>query len=252
MSVALAAILASSLSSLLGLFGGFGILAGRGAIMRWSKYLVSFAAGALLAAALFDLLPEAIHEFPDKLTPIFMWVFGGFLLFFLIEKFLLWHHHTHPHGLHEETPALARLMIVGDALHNAIDGLVIGASFLISPALGVTTAVAVFFHELPQELGDFSIMLHSGMKPSRVAFWNVMGALVSPIATGIALLVGGQTDALELPLLGIAAGSFLYIASADLVPQIHQERRFVPTLIQVAMLILGAAAIVAIGLVVHE
>lgn len=252
MSIALAAILASSLSSLLGLLGGFGILAGRGTIMRWSKYLVSFAAGALLAAALFDLLPEAIEEFPDSITTIFLWVFTGFLIFFLIEKFLLWHHHTHPHGMHEETPALARLMIVGDALHNAIDGLVIGAAFLVNPALGVTTAVAVFFHELPQELGDFSIMLHSGMKPSRVAFWNVFGAIVSPIATGIALLVGGQTQALELPLLGVAAGSFIYIASADLVPQIHQERRFRPTLVQVMMLILGAAAIIGVGIVIPE
>lgn len=252
MSTAFSAILASTLSSLLGLSGGFLLLAGRNWFQRRSKYLVSFAAGALLAAALFDLLTEAVTDFPDRLPSVFGWTLAGFLTFFLIEKYLLWHHHTHQHQHEEETPTLARLMIVGDAVHNAIDGLIIGATFLVSPALGWTTAIAVFFHELPQELGDFSIMLHTGMKRSRVMFWNILTALVSPVATIIAVMAAGQTELLTLPLLGIAAGSFLYIASADLVPQIHQERHFRSSLGQIMMLLLGIVVIYSVGVLFAE
>lgn len=247
MSVAFSAILASTLSSLLGLSGGFLLLTGRDWFERRAKYFVSFAAGALLAAAFFDLLTEAVTDFSDQVPAVFAWTVVGFLAFFVIEKYLLWHHHTHQHVHEVETPNLAKLMIVGDMIHNAIDGLIIGATFLVSPALGTTTAVAVFFHELPQELGDFSIMAHTGMARKKIVLWNVVGALVSPVATIVALFVGERTVAMVLPLLGIAAGSFIYIAAADLVPQIHQERKFRASLGQFAMLALGILVIFAVG-----
>ncbi len=252
MPIIFTAVIASSLSSLLGLLGGFGLLAGAQWVQRYSKYFVSFAAGAMLSAALFDLLTEAIGEFPNDLSKIFGWTLAGFMLFFLIEKFLLWHHHTHAHAEGEETPQLAKLIIFGDAIHNAIDGMVLAAAFATSIPLGVATATAVFFHEIPQELGDFSIMIHSGMKRGRVALWNVLGALVSPLATLAAFSFIEHTTSVALPLLGIAAGSFLYIASADLVPQIHREKKLGATIWQLLWLTVGILAIVGVGIVFAE
>ncbi len=246
------AVIASTLSSLLGLLGGFGLLAGSSWVQKYSKYFVSFAAGAMLSAAFFDLLTDAIDRSPASIGTIFAWTLAGFMVFFLIEKFLLWHHHTHTHADGEDTPQLAKLIIIGDAVHNAIDGMVIAAAFVTSPALGIATATAVFFHEIPQELGDFSIMIHSGMKRSRVALWNILGALVSPVATVIAFTYVNHSQTLITPLLGLAAGSFLYIASADLVPQIHRERKLSSTIGQLTLLVLGMLAIVAVGAMFAE
>jgi len=239
-----AALIASALSSFLGLVGGFTLLAGRTKIERWSRFLVSFAAGALLGAAFFDLLTEAVHEFPESVTFTFVWVMAGFLAFFLIERLLLWHHHGHDEAAHPVQPTLAPLVIIGDAIHNLIDGLVIGAVFLVDPAIGITTAIAVLAHELPQEIGDFSILVHSGMPKKKIVLWNVLGAMVSPIGTLIAFSAVPQIEGLELPLIGMAAGMFIYIAAADLVPEIHRERKLRVMVGQFSLLILGILTIV--------
>lgn len=244
----LQAIIASALSSFLGLIGGFSLLAGRNVVERWSKFLVSFAAGTLLGAAFFDLLHEAVEEFPDSVTFTFTWVMVGFLLFFLIEKFLLWHHHNHDSEHHHpEQGVLAPLVIFGDALHNLIDGLVIGAAYIVNPAIGATTAVAVLAHELPQEIGDFSILLHSGMARRKVALWNLFGALVSPIGTLLVFAAATVVDGLELPLIGLSAGMFIYLSAADLVPEIHREKKVGTMAVQLLLLILGILTIVGVG-----
>ncbi len=243
----LQALLASSLSSFLGLLGGFGLLAGRTIVERWARFLVSFAAGTLLGAAFFDLLHEAVTEFPESVTFTFAWVMGGFLLFFMVERLLLWHHHGHREEHHGNKPVLAPLIIIGDALHNLIDGLVIGAAFLVNPGLGVTTSIAVLAHELPQEIGDFSILIHSGMARKKIISWNLFGALVSPIGTLLVFAAASIVDGLELPLLGISAGMFIYIAAADLVPEIHREKKFVTMIAQLVLLILGILTIVGVG-----
>lgn len=242
-----AALIASALSSFLGLIGGFSLLAGRNAVERWSRYLVSFAAGTLLGAAFFDLLPEAIAEFPDSVSFMFSWLIAGFLLFFLIEKFLLWHHHGHSDEHHHGNPALGSLVIVGDAMHNLIDGLVIGAAFLVDPAVGIAAAIAVLAHELPSEIGDVSILIHSGMARKRIITLNLLGALVSPIGTLLVFAAASFVDGLELPLLGLSAGMFIYIAAADLVPEIHRERKLGVMAGQLALLVLGILAIVGVG-----
>lgn len=241
------ALIASVLSSFLGLIGGFSLLAGRTTVQRWSKYLVSFAAGTLLGAAFFDLLHEAVEEFPESVTFTFTWVMVGFLLFFLIERLLLWHHHNHGEESHYDQPVLAPLVIVGDALHNFIDGLVIGAAFLVNPALGVTTSIAVLAHELPQEIGDFSILIHSGMVRKNIIGWNLFGALVSPIGTLLVFAAASVVDGLELPLLGLSAGMFIYIAASDLVPEIHREKKPGIMAAQLLLLILGIMTIVLVG-----
>ena len=248
MSPALQAILASVLSSILGLAGGFFLLWKDQATRKFSRLFVSFAAGALLGAAFFDLLTEAVTEAPEKITLIFAWVVGGFLFFFLIEKLLLWHHHNHDDEHHaEQHSVLAPLVLVGDAIHNFIDGTVIAATFLFNPALGATTALAVFFHELPQEIGDFSIMLHGGWTRKRIAMWNLLGALVSPLGAVVTIFLSQHINGLTLPLIGIAAGNFIYISAADLIPEIHREKRTKRMAWQFGLLVLGILTIVGFG-----
>ncbi len=247
-SVFLQAILASALSSLLGLTGGFLLLWKHEAVKKFSSLFVSFAAGALLGAVFFDLLTEGVGEFPDQVSALFTWVAGGFILFFIIEKILLWHHHEHGDEQGDDHQhVLGPMIIFGDAVHNFIDGTIIAAAFLVDPGLGVATAIAVFFHEIPQEIGDFSVMISAGMARGRVVLWNVLGALVSPIATILTLIAADNISGLEMPLLGIAAGSFLYIAAADLIPAINRQKESRTTFLQLFLLITGMLAIVAVG-----
>lgn len=250
MSITFAAILASSLSSLLGLTGGFLLLTNYNGIKKWSAIFVSYATGALLGAAFLSLLPEAIKEFPDSVTATFSWLLVGFILFFLLEKYLIWHHHGHGHEKDEhphQHQVYPSLIIVGDAIHNFIDGMVIAAAFLVNPALGATTAVAVLVHELPQEIGDFSILIHGGMSRRRTALWNVLGALISPLGAIFALLVAQTNVKLEMPLLGLAAGMFIYIAAADLVPEIQRAKKVSTTIIQLILLVVGIMTIYGVG-----
>lgn len=240
----LSAILASSLSSLLGLTGGFLLLWKFQTVKHFAHFFISFAAGAMLGAAFFDLLVEANVKFPGQLTTTFAWVMVGFFFFFLIERALFWHHHSHNEDVHDNQPAIIPLIIIGDAIHNFIDGTIIAGTFLISPALGVATAITVFFHEIPQEIGDFSIMIHSGLPRRSVALWNFLGALVSPIGTVVTLLVAERVHGLELPLVGIAAGNFIYIAAADLIPEIHREKKLVMSIIQLGLMLAGLLVIV--------
>ena len=238
------AIIASALSSLLGLAGGFIMLTKYQGVKHWSRYFVSFAAGALMGAAFFDLLKEVITDHPDKLTSIFGWLMFGFLLFFIIEKLVLQHHpgdeeeekHNHAH--------LIPLNIIGDAVHNFVDGTIIATTFLVNPAVGITTAVAVFLHEIPREIGDFSIMIYAGMTRRGVVIWNILGALVSPVAAILTVAVATHVTAIQLPLLGIAAGNFIYIAAADLIPEIHQDKTKKSLVTQVLLLLAGLLIIV--------
>lgn len=244
------AIIAAAVSSLLGLLGGAVLLANHQGIQRTAKYLVSFAAGAMLGAAFFDVLPEALEEFPEQTHSVFFWLVLGFVFFLIIEKLLVWHHHNHADHdvVHDvSTKTLIPLVIIGDAIHNFIDGTIIAAAFLIDPALGVTAAIAVLAHELPQEIGDFAILLHSGMRKKAIALWNIFGALVSPLGAAVVLLLSGVIDGIELPMLGIAAGMFIYIAAADLVPEIHKEKSARGTVIHLAWLIGGLIVIELAG-----
>lgn len=244
MPSALAAILASSLSSFIGLTGGFFLLWQQGRVKRFVHYFVSFAAGALIGAAFFDLLIEANTEYPGQLSTVFAWTMVGFFLFFLIERVLFWHHHSHSEEVHTGQKPLIPLIIIGDAIHNFVDGTVIAGAFLINPGLGVATAIAVFFHEIPQEIGDFSIMISQGMRRKSVVLWNLLGALVSPIAAILTILAAERIEGLELPLISIAAGNFIYIAAADLIPEIHQEKRLAKSFIQFGLMLLGLLMIV--------
>lgn len=245
----------TTLVSVLGLIGGFFLLWKRNLVRRWSGPLISFAAGSILAAALLDLLPEAL-EGDASARGLGLAFLIGVLLFFLLEKFLVFHHHSHGH---EErlTPAETKLagvrplLIIGDTLHNLLDGIVIAIAFLADPSLGIITAIAIVAHEIPQEIGDFSVLLASGMRRSRVALWNIISAFVSPIGAVIGYVAGGALENSQPFLLAAITGSFLYIALADLVPTIKHEHRAKHSLGQTSFLLLGIVVVLLLTQWLH-
>ncbi len=236
---------AVTLGSLISLLGGIYLLYGKRGTRTLQMLAVPLAAGALLAAAFLDLLPEAI-ELGDA-RDVFTYALVGLIVFFVLERSLSWFHHHHEE---EHTPGGHRrnsaLIIIGDTLHNFIDGLAIGAAFLVSPAVGVVTTVAIAAHEIPQELGDFGLLLSKGMARRKVLLVNLLSAVATLIG---AALVFGLGDALSLSehiLLAITAGFFIYIATSDIIPTIHAEPRRRWANVQTAILI---GAVVVVGLV---
>lgn len=181
-----------------------------------------FAAGAMLAVAFFDLLPEALAT-SQSATRTMSIVLGGFVLFFVLERFLGWFHHHHEHNDSHQGKSVGSLVVVGDILHNAIDGMVIGGAFLADPMLGVVTTIAIAAHEVPQEIGDFGVMLALGMRRRTVLTINIVSALTTVVVAAIVFGSGGVFAAIEPFMLALTAGMFLYIAASDLVPTIHNE-----------------------------
>lgn len=228
--------------SLLGGVGGLVVASGlllvkasfRSKLLPW---LVSYAVGALLGSSMLTILPETL----EQLSPysVFATLLAGILFFFVLEKLALWRHcHTHDCEVHEGSVVS---VIVGDALHNFVDGAVIAAAVLTSVPLGISTAVAVATHEIPQELGDFAILLHAGYSRGRALALNVLSAGASLIGA-IAALVAFDVIPETLPyFLVLAASSFLYVAMADLIPGLHRGRTDAGSLRQILLIAAGVA-----------
>ncbi len=226
------------------LIGGFILLSKEKFALKISHYLASFAAGVLLGAAFLDLLPEALHEGEERGVNIFLWTLVGIILFFLVERTIHWfHHHEEHHEHHKETKTTIPLIIIGDTLHNFIDGVVIAATFMISIPLGITTSLAVFAHEVPQEIGDFGLLLHKGLKRKKIILVNLISAASAFLGAGIAYVSGNILGDYIPIFLAITAGLFIYIASSDLIPEIHYEKRKKAAIIESILLILGIVVI---------
>ena len=200
-------------------------------------YLVSFAAGALLGDAFIHLLPEIVEEFGFTIkTSLFILL--GILLSFFIEKIIHWTHCHHTNSKNHKHP-FAYLNLIGDAVHNLLDGIIIGASYLVNMQVGIATTIAVIFHEIPQEIGDFGVLIHGGFTKSKALLLNFATALTSIAGAVIALVVGTKIENFTLFLIPIAAGNFIYIASADLIPELHKETIIKKSILQILMFILG-------------
>lgn len=232
------------LGSIGALIGGLVLLAREKFALKISHFLASFAAGVLLGAAFFDLLPEAAREAEEVGTNVFLWTFMGIILFFLTERFIHWFHHHHEYHEHEqEEKSTIPLIIFGDTVHNFIDGMVIAATFMASIPLGVVTAIAVAAHEIPQEVGDFGLLLHKGLAKGKIIVVNILSAAVAiGGAVGTYLLGDVLTGKLAI-FLAITAGFFIYIAASDLIPEIHYEKRRGFAVVETVLLIVGAAVI---------
>lgn len=202
--------------------------------------LVSFAAGALLGDAFIHLLPEVIEQQGFTLS-VSLSILMGIALFFVVEKIIHWQHCHHPAQDNHPHPFVF-MNLIGDAVHNFIDGLIIGASYLVSIPVGVATTIAVIAHEIPQEIGDFGVLLHGGFSRGRALFMNFLVATVSVVGVVAALLLDQRVNDVQLLLAPFAAGGFIYIAGSDLIPELHKEVKVSKSLLQFAAFILGIAA----------
>ena len=223
--------------SLIALVGIVTLIIGVQRLDQVIPLLVSLAVGALFGNSVVHLLPEAFEKSTSAaLTSLY--VLLGILLFMSLERFLHWHHEHTAQSLNPVHP-MGHVILVADGAHNFLDGLIIGASYLVSPSLGLATTVAMILHEVPQELGDFGILVHSGFTPRRALTLNLLSGLLAILGVLISLLLGTNGIDYTMFMLPLAAGGFIYIAGADLIPELHKEREVRGSLAQLAMIILG-------------
>jgi zinc and cadmium transporter len=210
--------------SLLSMIGGFVVLTRSGLSERVARISAPFAAGALLGTAFLDLLPEAAEGAGPSVAA---WALVGMLVFFFLERFVHEFHHQHLHAAdeHVHRRATIPMVIIGDILHNSIDGVVIAGTFLVSVPLGVATTIAVSMHEIPQEIGDFGLLLHRGLDRRRVVIFNVLSALATVVAALATYFVGTRVLTVLPIFLAVTAGFFIYIAASDLIPELHRRRQ---------------------------
>lgn len=244
MMTAIWSVFSVTLVSLVSLVGLLTLSMDEQRIRRLATFFISFAVGALLGDAFIHLIPETFSESGHG-TPLVrsLLILTGMLMFFVVEK-LLRHQHGVLHSQYHrdalpERPELAAINIVGDAIHNFIDGVLIGASYLASPALGISTTLAVLLHEIPQEVGDFSILIHSGMSVRKAVAFNLMSASVAVLGTAAALFVGSIAESAAAFLLPVTAGGFVYLAAADLIPELQHDRSFRALSVQTTLIVAG-------------
>ncbi len=200
-------------------------------------YMVSFAAGALLGDAFIHLLPEAIEKSGITLS-ISIFILSGIVISFIIEKIIHWRHCHQPTTKNHPHP-YAIMNLVGDCIHNFIDGLIIAGSYLINIPVGMATTLAVILHEIPQEMGDFGVLLHGGFSKGKALFFNFITALTAVIGVVIALTISNYTGSLTNFLIPFAMGSFIYIAGSDLIPELHKEVKIKNSIIQLVLFVFG-------------
>ncbi len=238
-------IAASALSGLVALLLALALYKGKLWSHDRSHDFLSFAAGTLLTVAFLDLLPHAAEAYEElrgehAIDEAALMVLVGFLAFFSIEKILLWYHcHEEKCDVHTSPT----MVLLGDTLHNFLDGAAIAVSFLVSPAVGVATTIAVFIHEIPQEVADFSVLLSKGVAPKRAILFNVLSAMASLAGALLAYFFSTQVQGALPALLAVTAGGFIYIAAADLIPEIHKERNRMKMIRQFGFFTLGFAIV---------
>lgn len=220
---------ASLVVSLISLVGIFTLLLKDKLLDRMLILLIGFSAGALIGGAFLHLLPEALESGESQI--IFSYLILGFIFFFILEKYLHWRH------CHEgvcDVHAFTYLNLFGDAIHNFTDGLVIGASFNVSVNFGIITSLVVILHEIPQEIGDFGVLVYGGFTKSKALFCNFIVALTCIGGTILGYFISLNTQTFSIFLLPFTAGGFIYIAACDLLPELHKQegiKKSVPSMV---------------------
>jgi len=214
------------------------------------KYIfifISLAVGSLLGDAFIHLIPESLKSTLDPALSSILIIFG-IIIFFVIEKFLHWHHHgDHANEVHVHP--VGNLVLFSDGVHNFIDGIIIGVSFIVSVPVGIATTIAVILHEIPQEIGDFTVLLHAGYTRSRALFLNFMSALTAVLGVFIAFVLGQAGETFIMWVLPIAAGGFIYIAVADLIPELHKTKEIKHSILQIIAVVVGILAMLTLLLI---
>ncbi|MDO8349864.1 MAG: ZIP family metal transporter [Gallionella sp.] len=222
---------------------------------HWVNALVSYAIGALLGAVFLDILPEAM-ELTDNVAELSGTILLGILLFFTLEKLMLWRHCHHDHcEVHEPHENIAHgrsgmMVMVGDTFHNFVDGIIIAAAFMTDVQLGIVTALAIIAHEIPQEVGNFMILLHSGYSKTQALTLNLLSSLAMLVGGVLAYFALQSMQSVVPTLLALAAASMLYVAVADLIPGLHQRTRLRDTLEQVLLIVAGVSSIYLVNFAV--
>ena len=212
-------------------------------------FLVSLSAGALLGNAFLHLLPESVELF-DNGKIIWLGVLGGILLFFILEKIIHWRH-CHVPTCDEHPHSLGVMNLIGDGLHNLIDGMIIAGAFLIDFRLGVITTVAVISHEIPQELSDFGVLIYAGYKVKKALWFNFISGLFSVLGAIIVIIIGGHIEGFANIIIPITAGGFIYIASSDLLPELKKENKIKNNLVQLLGIFIGIGVMILLDVFFH-
>ncbi|MEK7632110.1 MAG: ZIP family metal transporter [Patescibacteria group bacterium] len=232
-----AALLGVIFVSLISLVGVFSLSLQYDRLRKSLLYLVSFAAGAMLGDAFLHLMPEAFAD-PQTLTRAAAMVLVGIVLFFALEKLLFWRH-CHLPSTEQHKHPVGAINLVSDGIHNFLDGVIIAGSFLVSVPLGIATTIAVILHEIPQEIGDFGILLTAGYTKKKALWFNFLTACLAIVGTIVTLVIGERVAALVQYLVPITIGGFIYIAAADLIPEIHREEHTGRSVLQFSFLLIG-------------
>jgi len=225
---------------------------------QWVGGLVSYAIGALLGAVFLDILPEAI-ELSPSISAVSATVLFGILLFFTLEKVLIWRHchhdhceahEPHEHSVHDHGRS-GTMVIVGDTFHNFVDGIIIAAAFLTDVQLGIVTSLAIIAHEIPQEVGDFAILLHSGYSKLRAFQMNLISSFATVVGGVLGYLTLQTMESWIPTLLALASASMIYVAVADLIPGLHKRTRMRDTVQQVVLILLGVGTVGLLSSMLH-
>ncbi len=238
MSVGAYTIISVILVSLISIIGILALSIKKNLLNKILILLVSLSAGVMIGDAFIHLIPEAVED--GFTTQISFLILAGITVFFIMEKFVHWRHcHIHPSKNHPHSYAVMNL--IGDAIHNFIDGLLIAGTYIVDIRLGIATTIAVVLHEIPQEIGDFGVLLHGGFKKSKAILFNFMTAIFAIIGAVTGLLISGIVEILPYYLIPLTAGGFIYIAASDLIPQIHQheDKRLWQSFLELSIFILG-------------
>jgi zinc and cadmium transporter len=246
MNVLLYSVIATILISLISLAGVLLLGFGRKKIDKFLFFLISFSAGTLMGGAFFHLLPEGLEEMGDAISVFEIAIFG-FIIFYIMERVLRWHH------CHEEDCQVHKVLgyqnLFGDGVHNFLDGLIIVSAFFVDTGLGIAVTLSVALHEIPQEISDFGVLLYSGFSRSKAILFNLASALLAVVGAVVGFFLIESTETIAGFLLPLAAGGFLYIAASDMVPELHKEKNLKKSL---AAFLFFVAAIIMMRLLAHS
>ena len=242
------ALIASITVSIISLIGIFSLLLSERLLKQVLILLVGFGAGGLIGGAFLHLLPEAIEHTADPTKP-FVYVILGFIFFFILEKYLYW---RHCHKDNCEIHTFVYLNLIGDGIHNFIDGLIIGTSFMTDIHVGLASTFAIVLHEIPQELGDFGVLVYGGFSRTKALLCNLLSASTAIIGTIAGYYFCSHVEGFSLVLLSFAAGGFIYIASCDLIPELHKQPNLKSAALSMLLFILGIAMMFGLKLIHHH
>jgi zinc and cadmium transporter len=239
------AVIAVVLVSLISLIGVFTFVIKDKWLKKITTLLVALSAGTLLGDVFLHILPEGFEHLDEHVVSF--GIIGGILLFYILENILNWKHcHIHEEGHHNH--GLATTNLVGDALHNFIDGLIIASSFAVSLEVGIASSLAIVLHEVPQEVGDFGVLIYSGMKKGKAILFNLLSGLFAVLGLVVFYILGDVVEPLSDVILMVAGGGFLYIAIADLIPEMRHTCSKKRTLLNILFMVIGICIMFGLGL----